>query len=289
MARDGSPGVTILMPFRNARSTLELALRSIFAQTYPAWEAILIDDGSDDNSYEIAASLADGRVTVLRDGRQRGLAARLNEGMTAVDTPYVCRMDADDIMLPSRLERSVRAIEASGADLLAGAAYVMDDKLAVYGIIESRYPKSPFQALLHSWLIHPTVLGRTNWFRRHPYSLAFPGSEDHELWCRTFFDTRLALIPTPLIYYRRPRRQSLRKFWRAYASDVRIAFIHGPRMVGPGGAALALGVLTARMIVRTATWLALAGSTPSGGIRPPTVEELRSADLHLRRIMQPSS
>ena len=63
--------VTIGIPFLNSAATLTDAIRSVFAQTYTDWELILVDDGSQDNSLEIAGMVRDPRVRVLSDGTRR--------------------------------------------------------------------------------------------------------------------------------------------------------------------------------------------------------------------------
>jgi len=61
--------ITIGMPFYNAEKYLADAIRSVFAQTYQDWELILMDDGSTDQSLEIAKSVDDPRVRVFSDGK----------------------------------------------------------------------------------------------------------------------------------------------------------------------------------------------------------------------------
>ena len=67
------------LPFFNNQRTLAGALRSIFAQTIDDWQLILVDDGSTDDSLEIARRVRDPRVRVIADRQNVGLAARLNQ------------------------------------------------------------------------------------------------------------------------------------------------------------------------------------------------------------------
>src|SRR4051812_7590490 len=97
------PAASIGIPFMNNERELALAIRSVFAQTFEDWELLLCDDGSTDGSLELARSIEDPRVRVLTDGANRGLPARLNELARASTADIVVRMDADDVMLPTRL------------------------------------------------------------------------------------------------------------------------------------------------------------------------------------------
>ena len=71
--------VTIGIPFRDEGQMLELAIRSVFAQTYENWELILIDDGADDATRSIVESVRHDRVRLVGDGLNLGLATRLNQ------------------------------------------------------------------------------------------------------------------------------------------------------------------------------------------------------------------
>src|ERR1700730_5321173 len=101
------PVLTIGLPMYNAGAFLEPALQSIFAQTFQDWELILVDDSSDDGSTELLRFIHDSRVRLLKNGPRRGLAARLNQIVRAARAPYLARMDADDMLDDSRLERQV--------------------------------------------------------------------------------------------------------------------------------------------------------------------------------------
>src|SRR5699024_12652561 len=79
MNKDSMPAISIGLPFYNAEEFLLDSIKSIFAQTYQNWELILIDDGSTDNSLSIAQSIDDPRVRLYSDGKNKKLAARLNE------------------------------------------------------------------------------------------------------------------------------------------------------------------------------------------------------------------
>ena len=104
-------GITIGLPFYNAENYLELAIKSVFAQTYQDWELILMDDGSTDRSLEIAKSINDPRVSVYSDGKNKKLAARLNEIVRLAKYDYLARMDADDLMSTKRIETQMNILK----------------------------------------------------------------------------------------------------------------------------------------------------------------------------------
>jgi glycosyltransferase involved in cell wall biosynthesis len=228
--------VTIGLPFHNSLRTLPTTLRSIFAQSLGDWQLILVDDGSTDGSGELAESVDDPRVAVIRDGVNRGLAARLNELAWRAETEFLCRMDADDLMHPERLRRQVEYLRRHPeVDVLGTQAISIDEEGRLRGLRARRRQApdyGPGAVLKSSPHIHPTVMARTAWFREHPYSEEYPRAEDRELWCRVAATARLATMPEPLLFYREPRRVLLRNYVGSCRSDRRIFRRYGPALVG---------------------------------------------------------
>lgn len=202
-----TPEVTILMPMLNAERTLPAALASIRAQTFPDWELLLVDDGSEDRSAQIAAetAAADPRIRVMPGGSRHGLSAQLNRLLDVARSPLFARMDADDIAYPQRLECQVAYLHGHPQVDLVGAA------MLVFGVegqaigkraapLEHReicaHPRAGFR------LFHPTWLGRAEWYRRHRYSERVRRCEDQELLYRSHGTSVFANIDKPLLGYR---------------------------------------------------------------------------------------
>lgn len=118
MSREpGSPNVTVVTIFFNAQAFIAEAIESVLAQTYRNFELILVDDGSTDDSTAIAkayASTHPGRVryTEHQGHCNLGMSASRNHGVAIGRGRLVSFLDADDIWLPTRLERYVSAIES---------------------------------------------------------------------------------------------------------------------------------------------------------------------------------
>src|SRR5688500_7031207 len=100
--------VSVVMPAYNAEATIASAMASVRAQTYAGWELIVVDDGSTDRTAEIAAGAAatDKRIRVIRQ-RNQGVAAARNAAIEAATGRYLAFLDADDLWLPSKLERQL--------------------------------------------------------------------------------------------------------------------------------------------------------------------------------------
>ncbi|MCE4027101.1 glycosyltransferase [Microbacterium sp. Au-Mic1] len=118
-----APLVTVIVPGRDIAEFAPAALDSLRAQTETSWRAILVDDGSRDDTGRIfdAAADADPRFTVLRHAEARGLGGARNAALELVDTEYLGFLDGDDELTPTALERMTRTLAATGSDFVAGA------------------------------------------------------------------------------------------------------------------------------------------------------------------------
>lgn len=119
--------VSIITPYRNAAEFLAEAIESVMAQTVGCWELLLIDDRSSDGSAAIARDYAarDPRIRMLATaGSDRtGAAAARNVGLAAARGEFVAFLDADDLLLPGKLEQELAIAERyPNAALICGAA-----------------------------------------------------------------------------------------------------------------------------------------------------------------------
>jgi len=105
--------ISVIIPAWNAAETIAETLKSLLAQTYSGWEAIVVDDGSTDETAAIAASFAerDARIRVISQPQLGGCAAR-NTGINLARFDWLLFLDADDWLLPQHLERMTEALLA---------------------------------------------------------------------------------------------------------------------------------------------------------------------------------
>ena len=110
--------ISIIVPIYNVARYLPECLDSILAQTEPNWEAILVDDGSTDDSGSICDAYVqnDPRFRVIHQ-ENSGAANAKNAGLDAAEGEYVAFIDSDDWVDPDWLEKMLSALESSGADV----------------------------------------------------------------------------------------------------------------------------------------------------------------------------
>jgi glycosyltransferase involved in cell wall biosynthesis len=192
------PLVSVVMSMRNSATTIEVAIRSILAQTFTDWELILIDDGSVDGSFELANAIPDPRIRTIRHSSSKGVATRLNEAARLARGRFIARMDADDVSYPGRLAAQVSMLEADPTiDLLGSDALVFRRDGEVIGTMRGGFP-------------HPTWCGRAAWFQDNPYDPSLRRAQDQALLLRTASFSHFARIDQVLLGYRKERIY----FWR---------------------------------------------------------------------------
>ena len=105
--------VTVIIGIYNCATTLVEALDSLYTQTFQDFKIVLCEDGSSDNTYQVAEeyALKHDNILLLRNEKNLGLNVTLNRCLEHVDTEYVARMDGDDISLPTRFEKEVKFLD----------------------------------------------------------------------------------------------------------------------------------------------------------------------------------
>jgi glycosyltransferase involved in cell wall biosynthesis len=212
------PEVSVLLPVRDGARTLALAMLSVLQQSFGDFELLVLDDGSIDVSADIALGFGDPRVHLLRDGEKRGLAARLNQGIDAALGRYIARMDADDVCFPDRFWRQVARLGADPTlDLVACRTLNFDNSGAATGLSPHRLSHEALCAQPWNgfYLVHPSWMGRAEWFRRYRYRTPeLVRAQDQELLLRAYPDSRFAVLDEILLGYRMGSA-GLGKIWSA--------------------------------------------------------------------------
>src|SRR5262249_3143938 len=175
---------------------------------------------------------------------------------------YLARMDADDLMHPERIARQLAFLRAHPSiDLVDTATFTVDEDLALLGIRGDRpLDPRPKAVLRNGLLIHPTVMGRAEWFRQNRYDPVYVRAEDRELWSRTAATATFGRLTEPWFFYREGTAGNLRNYLSTERTVRAILHRYGPPLVGPRGTRLL--VLRSRlksMAYRIGTALRLQG------------------------------
>lgn len=156
--------VSVLMGIYNCEDTLAESIESILNQTHSNLELIMCDDGSTDNTYEIASEYAkkDKRIVLLKNEKNMTLGPTLNKCLEHATGRYCARMDGDDVSTPDRFEKQVAFLE-SHPDFDAVGSF-----MKIYGTDKLRimceYPQIELLAKSNP-CCHATIMMRTDVYR----------------------------------------------------------------------------------------------------------------------------
>lgn len=127
--KQNTPLVSVIMPVYNAARFLEAAISSVLSQTMEDWELLAIDDGSSDNSCQIAEAFAqkDPRIRFLPNPRNMGVSATRNRGIEAARGTYIAFLDSDDVWHPEKLQVQLETMEKTGAGICYTSYAIVDE------------------------------------------------------------------------------------------------------------------------------------------------------------------
>src|SRR5579871_1193688 len=203
MKESGMPGISVIIPAYNPGRFLEETLQSVIAQTYTDWECVVVDDGSKEDLCWVATRHPQIR---LIQQENRGLSIARNRGILATTAEYIAFVDADDLWLPTKLERQLARMEDPAIGLCHAQFAVIDaeGRRSEIGSPAQFYAFETFRDLLrHNCVGVSSVLLRRE-------ALAVSGlfdpmlrtAQDHDMWVKITRHYQSAFVPTVEILYR---------------------------------------------------------------------------------------
>lgn len=125
--------VSVVIPVHNAEKYVKESIDSCLDQTYPNLEIIVVDDKSTDNTLDILKSYGN-KIILIPIEKQDGLGNVINIGIKKSKGKYIARMDADDVMYPTRLEKQIEYLEQnSNCVAVGGQIDVIDENSNITG------------------------------------------------------------------------------------------------------------------------------------------------------------
>lgn len=202
--------VYVIMPAYNAANTIEQAIESALSSGQSKVIMVIVDDGSTDNTKNIAASIRSTQIKIIELPRNKGIVNALNVGVSYAleqsDCEFVARLDADDICFPNRFDRQKEFLTKSDADLISNGAVVFSESiLKPIGSLGIDFSSEQIGLVLPflNPVVHPCVFARADIFRRFKYNFDFQYCEDYRLWSDLVKNqVKIECIREPLLYYR---------------------------------------------------------------------------------------
>lgn len=184
--------VSIIMGIYNCSSTLSEAIDSIIAQTYTNWELIMCDDGSKDNTYDVALSYKEkypNKIILIKNEKNLGLNKTLNRCLEYATGEYIARMDGDDVSVENRLFKEISFLENNPEYAIVSSPMIYFDENGEWG--ESKAIENPtnLDFVTGTPFCHAPCMVRTEAYKEvNGYSTddRTLRAEDYNLWFRLY-------------------------------------------------------------------------------------------------------
>ncbi len=202
-----NPKVTVLMSVYNGETHLRDSVDSILDQTYEDFEFLILNNASTDRTKEILELYDDPRIRLIDNDKNIGLIRSLNRGLGLAKGEYIARMDADDISLPTRLEKQVDFLDSHDSiGVLGIRSWIIDESGDT--LIRANHPivhnEILAKILLDNCFVHSSVMFRKKLIDTYGnYNNNAVLGEDYDLFLRLSRVTQMANMAEPLHKWRK--------------------------------------------------------------------------------------
>ena len=203
-----APLISIVIPTYNHAEFLKAAVDSVVAQTYHNWQAIIVNNFSNDNTIQIVSDFKDDRISLINFRNEGVIAASRNEGIRNATGEFVAFLDSDDIWRPEKLAKCVAEL-IKGSDIVCHgelwASFDSPHRVVMYGPrSRATYDKLLYRGNCISTsatIVRRSLLTQLNGFDERA---SFITAEDYDLWMRIAGKTtNIVFVPEVLGEYRR--------------------------------------------------------------------------------------
>ena len=158
MNKDKSPLVSIIVPVHNAEYTIKRCVNSLVNQTYSNIEIILVENGSQDNSWEICKMFYDKRI-VLQRIPSDGVSVSRNKGLEVSKGEYITFCDSDDFYSSDHIEQNLKTALAKKSDLVISGYFIQRNNKFVPYVMESSHVIANEEELLVNIITTDYIMG----------------------------------------------------------------------------------------------------------------------------------
>lgn len=195
--------VSIIMPTYNCGRFIAESIDSVLAQTYTAWELLIVDDCSTDNTAEIVAAYNDPRIHYLRNEQNWGAALTRNRALQEAKGRYIAFLDSDDLWLPEKLKKQIDFMEQNGYAFTYHEYTEIDEESMPLGVyVSGKMHVRPFDMYCCCWPGCLSVMYDANivGLVRIP---DIRKNNDSAMWLQAIKKADCYLLPENLAQYRR--------------------------------------------------------------------------------------
>jgi glycosyltransferase involved in cell wall biosynthesis len=208
------PRVSIVIPAYNAGSLIVEALESVFEQTYQDFEIIIVDDASTDDSYELLGPYLS-RIRFVRQ-EHAGSAVARNRGVLSSTGELIAFLDADDLWLPTKLQKQIEYLGNNPDCILVYADFTKSDTggdgpLSALMSREHWQVGAEFESLLRQNFVHTSsvIVRKDALSESGLFDPVLTNAQDWDLWIRLASVGKFGFIDEVLSHYRMHGNQSV--------------------------------------------------------------------------------
>ena len=224
----GDPLVSIMMPCFNAEQTLPMALASLSAQTHQNWEAVIVDDGSSDRTWDLLQAFSDPRLRLERFERNLGRGAARQRCLEMAQGELLSFLDADDWLFPRKLALQV-ALMAQHPEVVvvSGATVITDARGEAVGLTRTGLGRGDGLSIGHFAypgpppLSFPPCMVRMDAAKRAGFNPEFRRSQDSDFLIRVMLGRQYAISAEPVYAYSQAEAANLEKTLEGYRYRLR--------------------------------------------------------------------
>jgi len=201
---------SVIIPLYNKAPYVAKAIESVLGQTYRDFEVIVIDDGSTDQSLEVAKTFENKSITIVSQPNS-GVSTARNNGVKIAKYPYICFLDADDWWHPTFLEEMKRLITGFPDAGIYGSGYYIvkngQERIAPIGVPQGfergiiDYCEVYAKTLCMPLTSISVVIPKHIFDEEKGFKSQLKFGEDFDLWIRIALKHKVILVNKPLAYY----------------------------------------------------------------------------------------
>ena len=201
---------SVIIPLYNKAPYVAKAIESVLGQTYRDFEVIVIDDGSTDQSLEVAKTFENKSITIVSQPNS-GVSTARNNGVKLAKHPYICFLDADDWWHPTFLEEMKRLItDFPDAGIYGSGYYIVkngQERIAPIGVPQGfergiiDYCEVYAKTLCMPLTSISVVIPKHIFDEEKGFKSQLKFGEDFDLWIRIALKHQVILVNKPLAYY----------------------------------------------------------------------------------------
>lgn len=188
------PLISVIMGIYNCSNTLGDAINCIINQTYSNWELIMCNDGSQDDTLQIALEYKKNypdKIVIIDNGVNKGLNYTLNQCLKYAKGKYIARMDGDDICDSLRFEREICVLENEPEIAIVSTGMNYFDENGIWGTyIPKKYPQKEDFIKGTPFCHAPCMVRKEAYDKVKGYSESrwFLRVEDYHLWIKMYYE-----------------------------------------------------------------------------------------------------